>query len=147
MKGLPLTYNRDLQEDKEPVFDATDTVQACLAITARMIPSITVNREAMAGATRDGFLEATDLADYLVQKGMSFRVAHRVVGAIVRECVERDRRLSDLTLAELKAYSSHFRSDAKDLLDPQTLVRKRDNPGGTAPRRVRAALRKARRLL
>lgn len=143
MKGLPLTYNRDMQEDKEPGFDAADTLQACLMIMAHMIPSINVNKARMAEAARQGFLEATDLADYLVRKGVPFRTAHRVVSGMVRHCAENKKQLTDLTPDELQSYSSLFGRDVKALLELQMIVRRRDNPGGTAPRRVRAALRKA----
>ena len=88
MKGLPMTYNRDLQEDKEPLFDASDTLQLSLEVMARMIPSIRVQAAAMAEAVREGYMEATDLADYLVTKGMPFRAAHKIVGKIVVYSIE-----------------------------------------------------------
>ncbi|MFP4499987.1 MAG: argininosuccinate lyase [Candidatus Hydrogenedentota bacterium] len=147
MKGLPLTYNRDLQEDKEPIFDAMDTIQLCLAVFARMIPAITVNREAMAAATREGFMEATDLADYLVTRGVPFRAAHEIIGKIVLHCTRHGKRLPDLDLGTLRKFSETFEEEALKLLDPARIVRRRDQPGGTAPRRVKAALRRARRRL
>ena len=147
MKGLPMTYNRDLQEDKEPVFDASDTLQLCLEVTARMIPSIEVRRERMEAAVREGFLEATDLADYLAGKGVPFREAHRIVGEAVLYCVKREKRLPELTLDELGSFSSVFDRDVFDGMKPSALVRSRDQIGGTAPRRVRAELRRARKSL
>ena len=147
IKGLPLAYNRDMQEDKEPVFDASDTVQLCLAVTTKMIPSIRVNRDLMLAATREGFLEATDLADYLVGKGLPFREAHEVVGKLVLACTKSGRRLPELSLADLKKASPQFDRDVTALFDPMKLAQRRDVPGGTAPRRVKAALKRARRRL
>jgi argininosuccinate lyase len=147
LKGLPLTYNRDLQEDKEPLFDASDTLQLSIAVVTRMFASIRVDGDAMRAATRDGFLEATDLADYLVKKGMPFRQAHTVVGQMVLHCVKTGRRLPDLSPEEFKAFSSCFESDVRRVLDVEAIVRRRDQVGGTAPKRVRAALRKARNSL
>jgi len=145
MKGLPMTYNRDLQEDKERVFDASDTVQLCLEVFTRMIPSITVKRETVRAALRKGFMEATDLADYLAAKGMPFRAAHELVGKIVLHCTYEGKDLSGMTLSELRRFSPLFSDDALRALTPETMVRRRDQTGGTAPRQVRAALQKARR--
>ncbi len=147
MKGLPLTYNRDLQEDKEAVFDTADTLELCLAVVARMIPSIRVHAERMIEAAQEGFLEATDLADYLAGKGVPFREAHEVVGRVVLACEKRGRRIPELSLEELREFSPLFDSDVARLLTPTALVKRRDNAGGTAPRRVRAALRRAARAL
>ncbi len=147
MKGLPLTYNRDLQEDKEPIFDASDTVQLCLEVYARMIPAIHVNREAMAKAAGEGFMEATDLADYLVTKGEPFREAHGVVGQIVLHCLKHEKRLSDLSIEELQGFSPSFARDALKRLTPEAVLRRRNTPGGTAPRRVTAALKEARKRI
>ncbi len=147
MKGLPMTYNRDMQEDKEPAFDAADTVQLCLGVTAKMIPSIKVKRAVMLAATREGFLEATDLADYLAAKGLPFREAHEIVGKLVLLCTKSGRRLPELALDELKAASSLFTADVTKLFDPMTLVKRRDVPGGTAPAQVKAALRRASKRL
>jgi argininosuccinate lyase len=145
MKGLPLTYNRDLQEDKEPLFDASDTVQRCLEVFARMLPTLRYRAERMAQATREGFMEATDLADYLAARGVPFREAHGIVGRIVLHCAQRDKTLPELSLEELRVFSSQFERDVFAELAPEAIVRRRDAPGATAPRRVRAALRKARR--
>ena len=134
MKGLPMTYNRDLQEDKEPVFDVSDTVQLCLAVVSRMIPTIKVNSQAMLDATQDGFLEATDLADYLAVKGIPFREAHEIVGKLVLHCTRNNQRFADLTLEQLQEFSNSFGKDVLNLLDPNILVSRRNIPGGTAPR-------------
>jgi argininosuccinate lyase len=106
-----------------------------------------VNRDAMLDATRDGFLEATDLADYLAGKGMPFRDAHEIVGRLVLGCAKSGRRLPELSLSELKKASRLFERDVAQLFDPRTLAQRRDVPGGTAPRRVKAALRRARKRL
>ena len=147
MKGLPLTYNRDLQEDKEALFDASDTVQLCLAVVARMIPSIQVHAQAMASATREGYLEATDVADYLVGKGMPFREAHSVVGRIVLYCAKNGRRIPELSFKEFRSFAACFQEDVRDILSADSIVRRRDNPGATSPKRVREALRKAKKGL
>ncbi len=147
MKGLPLTYNRDLQEDKEPVFDASDTLQACLGVVARMIPAIAVRRERMAEAAREGFLEATDLADYLAAKGMPFREAHEVTGRIVLHCTRENKRIPELTLDELRGFAPQFGPDIHHMLRLESIVARRDHVGATAPKRVRAAIRQARKTL
>lgn len=147
LKGLPLTYNRDLQEDKERTFDASDTLQLCLRVAARMLPAIGVNREAMARAARAGYMEATDLADFLVNRGMPFREAHEVAGRAVLYCIKQGRELSGLTLDELKDLSELFDESVLKRLTPEAVMRHRTTPGGTAPKVVRAALKKARRVL
>ena len=145
MKGLPMTYNRDMQEDKEALFDASDTVQICLAVFARMIPSIEIRREAMAEATRQGFMEATELADYLVVKGTPFREAHGVVGRIVRYCTQQGATLPGLPLEVYQRFSDQFSADLYQMLSPEAMVKRRDSPGATAPSRVRKALKAARK--
>jgi len=142
LKGLPMTYNRDLQEDKEPVFDASDTIQLCLAVVARMLPSIKVHEDAMFNATQDGFLEATDLADYLAEKGLPFREAHEIVGKMVLHCTKKNLRLADLDLDELKTFSAMYEKDAQKLMDPYVLVNRRNTIGGTALSQVKKALHK-----
>lgn len=147
MKGLPLTYNRDMQEDKEPVFDASDTLQLCLGVVARMLPSVTFNREAMRDAAREGYLEATDIADYLVEKGVPFREAHSVVGRIVLHCVKTGKRLPELSLEEFRSFSAKLERDIFRRLDPKAIVRRRDHVGGTSPRQVKSAIKRARQIL
>jgi len=147
MKGLPLAYNRDLQEDKEPLFDASDTLQLCVAVMARMLPATRINVEKMAHATLEGFMEATDLADALTARGLPFRQAHEIVGKMVLFCSKRKRRLTDLTLDEMKSFCPLFDKSVAGRLDAHTIVARRNIPGGTSPRQVAAALKKARKLL
>lgn len=147
MKALPLTYNRDLQEDKEPVFDTADTVQLCVAVFAKMIPAIRLSHETLQAATATGFMEATDLADYLVEKGMPFRAAHEVIGHLVLRCIELKATLPQLELAEYQRFSKLFEADIYKVLSPESIVKRRDNIGGTAPKRVKTALIKARKRL
>jgi argininosuccinate lyase len=144
MKALPLAYNRDLQEDKEPLFDTSDTVQQCLRVAAGMAPSIQAQGERMAEAAREGFLEATDVADYLAGKGMPFRQAHEVAGKLVLACAKRGVRLPELTPGEYREANPLFGDDIVEYLTLERVVARRDNEGGTAPRRVKAALRRAR---
>jgi argininosuccinate lyase len=147
MKGMPLTYNRDLQEDKEPLFDASDTLQLCLAVIARMIPCIRVNAARMQEAAREGYMEATDLADALVARGVPFREAHAVVGKLVLYGVRQHKRLTELTLDECRAFSPHFDSQVLATLEPRAIVVRRNVPGGTSPKQVAAALKRAKRAL
>lgn len=146
MKGLPLTYNRDLQEDKEPLFDAADTVLLCVTAMARMLGTVKVNADAVKAALEEGFLEATDLADYLAGRGVPFREAHEITGKIVLYCIRQKKALPQLTTDELRQFSRSFDDSARDVLQTTCLVSRRNTPGGTAPSRVRAALRRARRL-
>ncbi len=146
MKGLPLTYNRDLQEDKEPLFDASDTLQICLAVLAGMMPDITIHAERMQEAARDGFMEATDIADYLTAKGLPFREAHEIVGKMVRYCIKQEKRLTDLTFEEFSNFAPEFQVDVIKQLTLPSIVRRRNQIGATAPARVKAALRKTRQL-
>lgn len=144
LKGLPLSYNRDLQEDKEGLFDAVDTVLSCLEVMAGMLRTIKVNEARMRGAAEEGFLLATDLAEYLVRKGMPFREAHRVVGELVRYCLEEGKGLRDLKeLWELKGFSELFEEDVFELLLVDASVAARRTPGGTAPEEVRKQIEEA----
>jgi argininosuccinate lyase len=138
MKSQPLAYNKDNQEDKEPVFDAVDTLMGSLRAFADMIPAIQPKRERMREAARQGFSTATDLADYLVRRGVAFRDAHEIVGRAVRQATEQGCDLADLPLAELQALSGHIEGDVFDVLTVDGSIAARDLPGGTAPRRVRA---------
>ena len=147
MKGLPLTYNRDMQEDKEPTFDASDTLQLCLRVVTAMLPSIQFHTGAMRKAAREGFLEATDAADYLVEKGVPFREAHGIVGRIVLHCTKSGKRLPELSLDEFRKFSPKFDRGIFTCLDPLTIMRRRDHIGGTAPRQVKAAIKRARQIL
>ena len=144
-KGQPLAYNRDNQEDKEPLFDAVDTVGACLHIYAEMIPHIEVNRDTCRTAATKGYSTATDLADYLVKKGLPFRDAHHAVGNVVAYAVKKNCDLADLTLAELKKFSELIETDVMQHITLEASVRARKTYGGTAPEQVRAAIARARK--
>jgi argininosuccinate lyase len=147
LKGTPLTYNRDFQEDKPLLFDACDTLQASLNVVAQMLPSIRVDAERMLDAAKEGYLEATDLADYLAAKGMPFRDAHHTVGRIVLYCSKRAKRIPDLSIEELKPFSALFERDVLAMLTPGAIVARRKTQGGTAPASVRAALKDAKRRI
>jgi argininosuccinate lyase len=141
LKGLPLSYNRDLQEDKAPLFEAMDTVQACVGLLATLVGGLTVRREAMARAAESGLLLATELADYLVRKDVPFRTAHTVVGRIVRERLERGKGLQGISLDELRAFSKAFEKDALDVLTVEGALERKDQIGGTSRKRVVARLK------
>ncbi|WP_123105256.1 argininosuccinate lyase [Acidithiobacillus sulfuriphilus] len=144
MKGQPLAYNRDNQEDKEGFFDALDSVRASVEILARMLPGLTVRREAMRVQAEKGFATATDLADYLVRKGLPFRDAHAVVGRAVRLAQERAMALEAMPLTELQALSPLIGEDVYAVLTLEGSLNARRHPGGTAPETVRAAATRAR---
>jgi argininosuccinate lyase len=141
MKGLPLAYQSDLQEDKEPMFDAADTALATLPTLVAMLPGLRFNGERMREAAC-GFLLATELADFLVDKGMPFRDAHGVVGAVVRYCLKTGRELEKLTLAELRRFSPRFERDVFARLTPEAAIERRQAPGGTARANVERRLEK-----
>jgi argininosuccinate lyase len=143
-KGLPLSYNRDLQEDKEPVFDAVDTLRGTLQVLAPMVQGLRVDAGRMRRATEEGFLNATDAADYLVSKGLPFRQAHEVVGKIVRYCLDHDKQLDQLSPEELLRYSPLFDEGFYHYIALEPSLRRRGNVGGTAPERVRGAILMAR---
>lgn len=147
VKGLPLTYNRDLQEDKEQVFDALDTVKASLSITAELLDNTAFNVERLRAATIGGFMTATDLADYLVKRNMPFRQAHGVVGRIVALCQERDCELIDLSLAELQQFSELIASDIFEVLSVDGSINSRLSAGGTARVRVEESLHRVEQQL
>ena len=144
MKSQPLAYNKDNQEDKEPLFDAVDNVKGSLKVFADMIPAITCNHDAMRNAALQGFATATDLADYLVRRGTPFRDAHEVVGKAVAYCVDKDCDLAELDLKELRRFSSQIDADVFDVLTLEGSVSARDHLGGTAPAQVLAAVERAR---
>ncbi len=141
LKGLPLAYNRDLQEDKQPLFDSVDVLRASLAVLAAMLPHLTVNSGRMRTASEAGFTLATDLADYLVGRGLPFRQAHEVVGQVVRHCLESGRTLQELSLDELRSFSPKFEARVRNWLAPEAAVARRRAGGGTAPRNVMRRLR------
>lgn len=141
MKGLPLAYNRDLQEDKTPLFDTVDTFKASLGIARELVRGMKVRKEQMRRAVENGFMNATDLADYLVVRGMSFRAAHALTGKIVRFCLRRQRRIEELSLSELRGFSPKIGKDVYAFLRPEAAVRRRRAAGGTALANVRRRLK------
>jgi argininosuccinate lyase len=147
MKGLPMAYNRDMQEDKEPLFDAVDTLTGCLAVYEKLVPRLKVHRTTMAEAVTKGYLNATDVADYLVTKGMAFRDAHRCTGEAVRFAMEQGKELHEITLDEFQRFSKLFGKDIFDLLTPEQMVNRRLSKGGTAKENVIGAIQKATQAL
>ncbi|MEH6649663.1 MAG: argininosuccinate lyase [Motiliproteus sp.] len=147
MKSQPLAYNKDNQEDKEPLFDVIDTLQGCLRAYADMIPAITSNKEVMREAALRGFSTATDLADYLVRNGVAFRDAHEIVGKSVAYGIEQNKDLGEMSLQELNQFSDVITEDVFEVLTLEGSVSARDHIGGTAPNQVRAAAARARDVL
>ncbi len=147
MKSQPLAYNKDNQEDKEPLFDTVDTLKDTLAIFAELVPGITPHPDAMRRAASEGHATATDLADYLVKKGLPFRDAHEIVARAVRFAQNEGRDLSQLTSAELRRFSGRIGRDVHRVLSLECSVAARNHVGGTAPAQVRAAIRRARKVL
>ncbi|MCS6860228.1 MAG: argininosuccinate lyase [Abditibacteriales bacterium] len=147
MKGLPLTYNRDMQEDKEPLFDAVDTTAMSLSVLNGAVATLTFNVERMRAAAAARFSLATDLADYLTKKGLPFREAHRVVGRLVRDCLARHRTLEEMSVEDFQQFHPLFAADVVALLSVDVSVAARNVVGGTAPESVRQQLEKAKRLV
>jgi len=143
MKGLPLTYNKDMQEDKEALFDTVDTVEHALKVISPLLKEISFNQEIMKSAAEKGYLVATDLADYLVGKGMTFRQAHETVGKMVLFALDQDKELNQLTLKEMKGFAKKITKDVYDWIDPVSSVKRRNLPGGTGPDAVKKALKRA----
>ena len=141
LKGLPLSYNRDLQEDKEPLFDTIDTVHHSVTLYAELIGHLTIREDKMAKAVESGLLYATELADYLVRKGVPFRQAHAIIGNLVSHCEEQNCDLAAISLEELKVHSAHFSKDALHLLTPEGATQRKSQIGGTAKRQVESRLR------
>lgn len=140
LKGLPLTYNKDMQEDKEALFDARDTLVKSLMVFTAMLSTCTFRADNMARSAEGGFTNATDAADYLVKKGMTFRDAHAVIGRLVLHCVKQNKSILDLSLAELKSFSALFEEDIFTACSMRACVTLRDVPGGPAPNRVRETI-------
>jgi argininosuccinate lyase len=147
MKGQPLAYNKDNQEDKEPLFDAADTLRDSLRAFADMVPAIKPKRDSMREAALRGFSTATDLADYLVGKGLPFRDCHEIVGHAVRYGVEQRKDLAEMSLDELRKFSEQITEEVFEVLTLEGSVNARDHIGGTAPNQVRAAVVRGRELL
>ena len=147
MKGLPLAYNKDMQEDKEGVFDAVDTLGNSLVVMTGMIRTLQVNEDAMRAGALGGFMAATDLADYLVGCGVPFREAHAIVGRLVLECEKQGRTLQDLSVDELAEVDDHFAADALEAVDIDKVVERRTTYGATGHEAVRVQLEHARESL
>ncbi|MBM7335507.1 MAG: argininosuccinate lyase [Alcanivorax sp.] len=147
MKSQPLAYNKDNQEDKEPLYDAVDTLAGCLRAFADMIPALEPNREVMREAARRGFATATDLADYLVRKGIAFRDSHEIVGKAVAHGVDQKKDLSEMSLSELRQFSDQIDEDVFEVLTLEGSVSARNHIGGTAPDQVRAAVARGREAI
>jgi argininosuccinate lyase len=147
MKGLPLSYNRDMQEDKPAVFDTVDTIKSCLAVLGEMFPEITFNTERMYLSAGEGYSTATDMAEYLVKKGVPFREAHEITGKIVLYCLTNHKALTCLKLKELKSFSPFIAKDIYPVLEPSESVRTRSSYGGTSPSEVMRQIRHYRKIL
>jgi argininosuccinate lyase len=147
LKGLPLAYNRDMQEDKPPLFDTVDTVKACLGVLTEMLPQIRFNRQRMLEAASGGYSTATDVAEYLVGKGLPFRNAHEVTGRLVRYCIQKGKALEELSLADFRKFSRLFQSDVLQRLSPEASVRAKVSEGSASIGEVKRQIRKLKRLM
>ncbi|MCL2766622.1 MAG: lyase family protein, partial [Peptococcaceae bacterium] len=147
LKGLPLAYNKDMQEDKEALFDAVDTVKKCLLVFAPMVRTMKINKKNMATAAQAGFTVATDLADYLVRKGLPFREAHGVVGQLVFYCLEHDTVLEKLSLNEYQNFCPAISEDVYQAITIQSCLSARKHPGGPASEAVNEAIKQMREKL
>jgi len=147
MKALPLAYNHDMQEDKEPLFDTVYTLESSLFLMSKMIESMQVDKEKMEKGTQGDFSTATELADYLVRSGVPFREAHKLVGGIVIYCLENKKYLEDLTLSELKSFYKKLDENTLDILKPQSAVETKNSFGGTSLKRVKESIQKAEEML
>ncbi|MCQ2421098.1 MAG: hypothetical protein MJ118_08170, partial [Clostridia bacterium] len=147
LKGLPLAYNKDMQEDKESIFDALETVQMCLSVFTPMIATMRALPDNMKKAAQTGFINATDLADYLVSKGLPFRSAYKVSGQLVAKCIADKKTLETLTLGEYQAVSPLFENDVYDAIDLDNCVARRISLGGTSPASVEMQLQYVRNAI
>ena len=140
MKGLPLAYNKDMQEDKEPVFDAFDTLTNCLRVFSGMLATVRFNKDVMAHSAKTGYMNATDCADYLVGKGLPFRECHAIIGKLVLDCINKGCAIEDLSLDELKIYSPLFEEDLYEKISPEACLSSKISEGSTSPESVRKQL-------
>ncbi len=147
MKGLPLSYNRDMQEDKEPVFDTVDTVKMTLNVLMQMLQKTTFNKKRLAEASEEGFSTATDVAEYLVKKGMPFRTAHEITGKIVRHCIDKKKKLGDLSLSDYKNFSNLLNEDIYRIIKPLESIAAKKSLGGTSAESVKQQISKLRKKL
>jgi argininosuccinate lyase len=146
-KGLTLSYNRDFQEDKKAVFDTIDTVSSAVEVLREMISTAAFQKQRMEEALQEGFLTATEVADYLVRKGLPFREAHGLVGQVVSYCEKQGTTMAELTIEEWRSFSREFQDDIAECISPRGAVEAKGSPGGTAPARVQEQLAAARKLL
>jgi argininosuccinate lyase len=137
LKGLPLAYNKDMQEDKEPVFDAMDTAVMCLSVLTPMISTMKVNQDRMKQAAQEGFINATDLADYMVRKGLPFRTAYKITGQIVGDCIRNGQILENLPLETYQTYWEQFDNDLYEAIDLTNAADTRTSKGGTSRQSIR----------
>jgi argininosuccinate lyase len=147
MKGLPLAYNRDLQEDKKPLFDAVDTVKICLMVLNEMLPGVRFNTKRMRDTAGDAYSTATDIAEYLVQKGVPFRKAHEITGGIVLFCEKNHKSLEKLTMDELKTFSPLISQDIYSCLKPEDSVKNKKSFGSTSPSEVKRQIRRLKKIV
>jgi argininosuccinate lyase len=140
LKGIPLAYNKDMQEDKEAIFDSCETVKKCLRVFSPMIETMAVRKDKMYAAAGEGFINATDLADYLVKKGQPFRAAYKTVGQIVGKCVAEGKTLETLTLGEYKEFDNDFEEDLYAEIDLRNCAEKRISEGGTCVESIKKQL-------
>ncbi|MGE5678098.1 MAG: argininosuccinate lyase [Pseudomonadota bacterium] len=147
MKGLPLAYNKDMQEDKEAVFDAGDTLKSCMSVFIPMLATLTVNRERLRNNLKGGFLNATDIADYLAQKGMPFRDAHEVSGRIVSYCISSGKEPEELSISEMKSFSTMLEEDIFEFIKLEVCLARRNTEGGPSERKVREAIERGRKFV
>ncbi|MDQ3042517.1 MAG: argininosuccinate lyase, partial [Acidobacteriota bacterium] len=147
LKGLPMAYNKDMQEDKEAVFDTFDTTRDCLRISATVLRNIKVREETAHNAALKGYLNATELADYLSKKDVPFRDAHELAGKIVLHAIEKKAELNELDLSEMRKFSVKIEADVYNALSLKKTLETKNTTGGTAPKQVKKALHKARRFL
>ena len=145
MKALPLAYNKDMQEDKEALFDTVDTVKDCLKVFSPMLTTMKINKKKMLNATKQGFLTATDAADYLVKKGVPFRESHHIAGRVVAYCIKTSQGLEDLSIDEWRGFSKAFGKDIKEVISVEASVKSRKAKGGTAPEAVKRRLKEIER--
>ena len=147
LKGLPLAYNKDMQEDKEGLFDTVRTLEGSLDIFAGMVETMEVRTEKMAETTSKDFSNATELADYLAVKGVPFREAHEIVGKLVLDCIQNNKYLVDLSMQEFKEANEAFEEDIYEVLKPETVVSRRNSEGGTGFKQVRAAIEQGKKVI
>lgn len=147
MKSLPLAYNRDMQEDKKPLFETVDTIKMCLDVFTRMLPKIKINKKRMLQKTSNGYLNATDFADYLVSKGVAFREAHGMAGKVVKYALAKKKEIHELSIDELRSFSLQINEDVYNFLTHQAMIDRRMSYGGTSTKRVNRAIKKEKNLL